>query len=75
MFPLQAEFPATQAGYVHDPLDEHQTQQPGLLHKYRSRVLLMLRSACAVNCRYCFRRHFPYGEHHLNQASLDEALR
>jgi EF-P beta-lysylation protein EpmB len=35
---------------------------PGLIHKYRGRVLLALTGACAIHCRYCFRRHFPYGE-------------
>ena len=48
------------SGYGPDPLGEQQTPLPGLLHKYRSRVLLMVRTGCAVNCRYCFRRHFPY---------------
>ncbi len=33
---------------------------PGVLHKYHGRVLLVLTGACAVHCRYCFRRHFPY---------------
>jgi len=33
---------------------------PGLLHKYRGRALLVTTGACAVHCRYCFRRHFPY---------------
>ena len=35
---------------------------PGLLHKYHGRVLLTLTGACAVHCRYCFRRHFPYAD-------------
>ncbi len=35
---------------------------PGILHKYRGRALLVATGACAVNCRYCFRRHFPYAE-------------
>ncbi len=34
----------------------------GLLHKYEGRALLIATGSCAVNCRYCFRRHFPYGE-------------
>ncbi len=51
-------------GFVTDPLDEaHATPIPGMLHKYRSRVLLILSAACAVHCRYCFRRHFPYENH------------
>jgi len=34
----------------------------GVLHKYRGRALLIASGACAVHCRYCFRRHFPYAE-------------
>ena len=34
----------------------------GLLHKYQGRALLVATGSCAVHCRYCFRRHFPYGE-------------
>lgn len=33
---------------------------PGLLHKYHGRALLITTGACAIHCRYCFRRHFPY---------------
>ena len=51
------------AGFVTDPLDEESANHiPGVLHKYRSRFLLTLTGACAVHCRYCFRRHFPYQE-------------
>jgi EF-P beta-lysylation protein EpmB len=35
-------------------------QAPGVLHKYAGRALLIAAGSCAVNCRYCFRRHFPY---------------
>lgn len=35
---------------------------PGLLHKYQGRVLLMTTGACAIHCRYCFRRHYPYAD-------------
>lgn len=50
------------AGWTDDPLAEAGcTPQPGLLHKYHGRVLLVTTGACAVHCRYCFRRHFPYG--------------
>ena len=34
----------------------------GVLHKYYGRALLISTGACAINCRYCFRRHFPYAE-------------
>ncbi len=50
-------------GYQVDAVGDAACQNaPGLLHKYRSRVLLMANGMCAVHCRYCFRRHFPYGE-------------
>ncbi|QDW67478.1 EF-P beta-lysylation protein EpmB [Luteimonas granuli] len=34
----------------------------GVIHKYEGRALLVATGSCAVNCRYCFRRHFPYAE-------------
>ena len=34
----------------------------GLIHKYEGRALLIATGSCAIHCRYCFRRHFPYGE-------------
>lgn len=50
-------------GFITDPLGEEQANHlPGILHKYESRFLLTLTGACAVHCRYCFRRHFPYQE-------------
>ncbi len=58
------------AGYSTDPLEEQQSHLPGLLHKYGNRVLLIVRGGCAVNCRYCFRRHFPYGEQSANRQQL-----
>ncbi len=49
------------ADFVADPLDEQKASMlPGLLHKYHGRALLVTTGACAVHCRYCFRRHFPY---------------
>jgi EF-P beta-lysylation protein EpmB len=51
-------------GFGADPLAERRAgRRPGLLHKYRGRVLLVATGACAVHCRYCFRRHFPYADH------------
>ena len=50
-------------GFEADPVgDDSATLTPGLLQKYRSRALLITTGACAVHCRYCFRRHFPYSE-------------
>ncbi len=53
-----------QAGYGSDPTGDRAAAQaaPGLLHKYHGRALLITTAACAVHCRYCFRREFPYGE-------------
>lgn len=61
-------------GFVADPLAEQQQQQPGILHKYRSRVLVILRGGCAINCRYCFRRHFPYDQHHFGPQQRAELI-
>jgi len=50
-------------GFVADPLAEASASTlPGLLHKYPGRALLVTTGACAIHCRYCFRRHFPYDE-------------
>ena len=57
-------------GYGFDPLEEHDGILRGVLHKYRSRVLVVLRGGCAVNCRYCFRRHFPYRDNTFRLADL-----
>lgn len=61
-------------GYVTDPLQEQQTVAPGMLHKYESRVLFILKGGCAVNCRYCFRRHFPYAETKINKRDIQVSL-
>ena len=51
------------AGFAADPVgDAAATLRPGLLQKYSGRALLVTTGACAVHCRYCFRRHFPYTE-------------
>lgn len=48
-------------GYLKDPVGDLQSvKSPGLLHKYNGRALLLATSRCAIHCRYCFRRHFPY---------------
>ncbi|QDS95173.1 L-lysine 2,3-aminomutase [Roseimaritima multifibrata] len=51
------------AGFQTDPLAEKDSEPlPGLLHKYHGRALLVTTGACAIHCRYCFRRHFPYAQ-------------
>lgn len=62
-------------GYVSDPLAEMDANHSdGLIHKYKGRVLLILSGACAVNCRYCFRRHFPYQENRLGTDQWQKVL-
>lgn len=46
----------------------------GVLHKYHGRALLIASGTCAINCRYCFRRHFPYGEEIAAARQWREAL-
>jgi EF-P beta-lysylation protein EpmB len=62
-------------GFVADPLGEHQALlAPGLLQKYQGRALLITTSACAVHCRYCFRREFPYAEQRSEATRWSEAI-
>ena len=56
--------------FTKDPLAEQSNTQPGILHKYKSRVLVILKGGCAINCRYCFRRHFPYQQHSFGKSEL-----
>jgi EF-P beta-lysylation protein EpmB len=51
------------AGYSRDPVgDASSRTSPGILQKYRGRVLILTTGACSVHCRYCFRRHHPYAQ-------------
>jgi EF-P beta-lysylation protein EpmB len=48
-------------GFSADPVGDHKAgHSPGLLQKYHGRVLIVATGACAIHCRYCFRRHYPY---------------
>jgi len=65
----------TPQGYVADPLEEADHQPvKGLIHKYAGRVLLIASPTCAINCRYCFRRHFPYSDNSPSRAQWQQAL-
>lgn len=58
-----------------DPLNEkNYNPLPGLLHKYDSRVLLTFAPSCAVHCRFCFRRHFPYQDNNPGRQGWQAAL-
>ena len=54
--------------------DEAARAGTGLLHKYQGRALLVATGSCAVNCRYCFRRHFPYAEQTAAREGWREAV-
>ncbi len=59
-----------------DPVGDLQAMPvPGLLHKYHGRALLIVSGACAVHCRYCFRREFPYAEADPKRGQWSEALK
>jgi len=73
VMPLSDEF-INVDGFSADPLQEHNTVATGLLHKYKHRVLLIVKAGCAINCRYCFRRHFPYQDNSPNKARWQQAL-
>jgi EF-P beta-lysylation protein EpmB len=74
VLPLVAELAAA-PGYVPDPVGDLASRAgAGVLRKYRGRALLITTGACAVNCRYCFRRHFPYGEENASRADFEPAL-
>ena len=74
ILPVEDEM-VTAPGYSKDPLDELKYQPvPGLLHKYEGRALLITTGKCAIHCRYCFRRHFPYTETDPAHPEWNQAL-
>ena len=74
VLPLGEEL-AAHSGYSADPLQEAASNpRAGLIHKYAGRVLLIVARQCAVNCRYCFRRHFPYAQNNPGRADWQAAL-
>ncbi|MFQ5661246.1 MAG: EF-P beta-lysylation protein EpmB [Gammaproteobacteria bacterium] len=64
-----------QTGFTRDPLEElTQNPAPGILQKYQGRALLITTGACAIHCRYCFRRHFPYAGENAARQDWQPAL-
>lgn len=62
-------------GFSTDPLGESAVNPiPGIVHKYHGRALLIISPACAIHCRYCFRRHFPYADNTLGKEQWQNAL-
>lgn len=74
VLPIEAEN-ENSAHFLEDPVgDLKAIRTPGLLQKYEGRVLLVLTGACAIHCRYCFRRSFPYSSAQLNRSLEDQAI-
>ena len=62
-------------GFTSDPVGDLAAQAaPGMLHKYHGRALLITTGACAVHCRYCFRRSYPYSDGPRSLADWEPAL-
>ncbi len=62
-------------GFTTDPVGELSSPPvASVLHKYRGRALVMVTGACAIHCRYCFRRHFPYVDHAAAGGHLEAAV-
>ncbi|MEF3076379.1 EF-P beta-lysylation protein EpmB [Methylobacter sp. Wu1] len=63
-------------GFSNDPVgDLRAATEASVLHKYQGRVLLINTGSCAINCRYCFRRNFPYADLQLSKQKEDAAIR
>lgn len=74
ILPIAAELRET-PGFSEDPVGERKAAQgAGVLSKYRGRSLLIASAACAVHCRYCFRRAFPYVAHQAGRNDWRDAL-
>jgi len=74
VLPLAAEGKAVE-GFSADPVADSAAElQPGVLQKYAGRALLITTGACAVHCRYCFRRHYPYEQSPHSDSAWDHAL-
>jgi len=62
-------------GFTQEPLMEGEFNPvPGIIHKYHGRVLLITTPVCAVHCRYCFRRHFPYEDNNPGKKQWQNSL-
>ncbi len=74
VLPVQDETQSV-AGFIADPVgDLDSVISSGVLQKYQGRVLLITTGACAVHCRYCFRRHFPYANSMPDKGKWQETL-
>lgn len=64
------------AGFSSDPVEETSLYagSPGVIQKYRGRALLIATGHCAINCRYCFRRSYPYSDNAQSTADRRVAI-
>ncbi len=62
-------------GFKADAVDEANKHViPGLIKKYHGRALLITTASCAIHCRYCFRRHYPYQDNQAGHNNWSEAI-
>lgn len=62
-------------GFNNDPVgDLNAMTESGVIHKYQGRVLFITTGACAINCRYCFRKNFPYNDFQLSTKKISQAI-
>lgn len=74
VLPIGSEL-AHNEGFTLDAVgDTHAISTPGLIQKYRKRALIISTSSCAIHCRFCFRRHFPYQENSLNNKQINHVF-
>ncbi|MEJ2315519.1 MAG: EF-P beta-lysylation protein EpmB [Gammaproteobacteria bacterium] len=74
VLPLHVE-KETVPGFISDPVgDLSASDGQGVIQKYHGRALLVTTGACAIHCRYCFRRHFPYQSHHIERILSPESI-
>lgn len=65
----------TTPGFKDDPVGDGAAMvAPGVIHKYWGRALLIVTGACGINCRYCFRRYFPYSKSSIGHNNFNPAL-
>lgn len=63
------------AGFGLDPVGDLQAMaETGVIHKYQGRALLINTGSCAIHCRYCFRRNFPYSDFQLGNQKQKQAI-
>lgn len=74
VLPVKQEFEDNDS-YQKDPVGDLKSRKnKGIIHKYHGRVLLIATGACAINCRYCFRRHFPYNQNNASAGNWKNAI-